>query len=48
MEAHWIILRNERFSTAGKMMTSIFWDSRGVIIVDYLEEGRTKMVQTMH
>ena len=23
------------------MMTSIFWDSQGFIIVDYLEDGRT-------
>jgi histone-lysine N-methyltransferase SETMAR len=27
--------------SAGKMMVSIFWDSQGIIIIDYLEQGRT-------
>ena len=31
------LLRN--FSSAGKVMASIFWDSQGIIMVDYLEEG---------
>ena len=31
----------KRVSSAGKVMASIFWDNQGVIIVDYLEEGRT-------
>ena len=26
--------------SAGKVMTSIFWDSQGVIMFDYLEQGR--------
>ena len=26
---------------AGKMMASIVWDSQGVIMIDYLEQGRT-------
>ena len=27
--------------SAGKLMTSIFWDSQGVIMIDYPEQGRT-------
>ena len=27
--------------SAGKVMTSIFWDSQEVIMIDYLEHGRT-------
>ena len=34
------LLRNVRVSSAGKVMTSIFWDSQGIIMVDYLEEDR--------
>ena len=30
-----------RVSSAGKVMTSVFWDSQGVIMIDYLEQGRT-------
>ena len=30
----------KRVSSAGKVMASIFWDNQGVIMVDYLEEGR--------
>ena len=29
----------KRVSAAGKVMASLFYDSQGVIIVDYLEEG---------
>ena len=29
----------KEFFSAGKVMASIFWDSWGVIMVDYLEEG---------
>ena len=29
----------KRLSSAGKVMASIFWDSQGIIMVDYLEEG---------
>lgn len=28
-------------SSAGKVMATVFWDSRGVIFVDYLEKGKT-------
>lgn len=28
-------------SSAGKVMASVFWDSKGVIMVDYLEKGKT-------
>lgn len=27
--------------TAGKVMASIFWDSNGIILIDFLEKGRT-------
>ena len=27
--------------SAGKVMATIFWDSRGIIFIDYLEKGRT-------
>ena len=30
----------KRVHSAGKVMTSIFWDSQGVIMSDYLEQGR--------
>ena len=32
---------SKRISSAGKVTASIFWDSQGFIMVDYLEEGRT-------
>ena len=32
---------------AGKVMASIFWDSQGLIRVDYLEEDHTIMVHIM-
>ena len=31
----------ERVSSAGKVMASVFWDSQGIIMIDYLEQGRT-------
>ena len=27
--------------SAGKVMATIFWDSQGVIMIDYIEQGRT-------
>jgi len=27
--------------SAGKVMATVFWDSQGVIYIDYLEEGKT-------
>ena len=30
----------KRVNSAGKVMASIFWDSQGVIMIDYLEQGR--------
>ena len=30
-----------RVSSTGKVMTSVFWDSQGVIMIDYFEQGRT-------
>ena len=42
-EAPWLTPPNKfkKVSSAGKVMASIFWDSHGVIMVDYLEGGRT-------
>ena len=31
----------KRVHSAGKVMASIFWDSQGSIMIDYLEQGRT-------
>ena len=31
----------KRISSAGKVMASIFWDSQGIAMVDYLEEDYT-------
>ena len=31
----------KRVHSAGKVMTSIFWYSHGVIMIEYLEQGRT-------
>ena len=31
----------KRIHSAGKVMASIFWDSQGVVMIDYLEQGRT-------
>ena len=27
--------------SAGKVMATVFWDSQGIILVDYLEKGKT-------
>ena len=27
--------------SAGKVMATVFWDSQGVIYIDYLEKGKT-------
>ena len=32
----------------GKVMASVFWDSSGIIIIDYLEKGKLLMDNTMH
>ena len=26
---------------AGKVMASVFWDAKGILLIDYLEKGRT-------
>jgi hypothetical protein len=31
----------QRVPSAGKMMASMFWESQGIIMIDYLEQGRT-------
>ena len=31
----------KRVHSAGKVMASIFWDSQGDIMIDYLKQGRT-------
>ena len=30
-----------RIASAGKVMASVFWDSEGVIMIEYLEKGET-------
>ena len=42
MEAPWLTPPKnfKRVSSAGKAMACIFWDSQGIIMVIYLEEGR--------
>lgn len=30
-----------KMSSAGKVMASVFWDAKGVLMVDYLERGKT-------
>jgi histone-lysine N-methyltransferase SETMAR len=27
--------------SAGKVMTSVFWDAEGILFIDYLEKGKT-------
>ena len=43
MEVHWLTTpkKFERVPSAGKVMVSIFLDSQGVIMIDYLEKGYT-------
>jgi hypothetical protein len=31
--------REKTERSAGKVMTSVFWDARGIILIDYLERG---------
>ena len=31
----------KRVSSAGKVMDSVFWDSQGVIMIDYFQQGCT-------
>ena len=42
MEAPWLTPPKNfrRVHSAGKVIASIFWDSQGVIMIDYLEQGR--------
>ena len=28
-------------SSAGKMMASVFWDAKGIVLIDYLQKGKT-------
>ena len=35
-------MKFKRVHSAGKVMASIFWDSQGVIMIDYLEQGYTE------
>ena len=43
MKAPWLIPPKQfmRVHSVGKAMASMFWDSQGVVIIDYLEQGRT-------
>ena len=42
MEALWLTppRKFKRVHLAGNVMALIFWDSQGVIMIDYLEQGR--------
>jgi [histone H3]-lysine36 N-dimethyltransferase SETMAR len=33
--------REKTQRSAGQVMTSVFWDVRGIIFIDYLEKGQT-------
>ena len=35
------ILKRVPDDSAGKVTASIFWDSQGMVMLDYLEQGRT-------
>ena len=39
MEVHWLT-HPKRVYSAGELIASIFWDNQGVIMNDYLEQGR--------
>jgi hypothetical protein len=43
VEAPWLTppKKFKRVPSAGKIMASIFWDSQGILMIDYLEQGRT-------
>ena len=28
-------------TSAGKVLSSVFWDAQGILFIDYLEKGRT-------
>ena len=32
---------NQRQTSGGKVLASIFWDAQGILFIDYLEKGRT-------
>ena len=38
----------KKVSSAGKAMASVFWNSQGVIMIDYLQHGRTKLVHIIY
>lgn len=33
--------KEKTVSSAGKVMGTIFWDSHGIVFIDYLEKGKT-------
>jgi len=35
------LVKFRRIASAGKVMASVFWDSEGVLVIDYLEKGKT-------
>ena len=49
MQAPWLTppKKYKRASSAGAVMASVFWDSQGVITIDYLQQGRTIHVHIM-
>ena len=33
--------KTEVVSSAGKVMTSVFWDAKGIVFINYLQKGKT-------
>lgn len=33
--------KSKTVSSAGKVMATVFWDSQGIIFIDYMEKGKT-------
>jgi len=34
-------VRTQSVPSAGKVMASVFWDTEGILFIDYLEKGKT-------
>jgi hypothetical protein len=34
--------------SAGKVMASVFWDTEGILFIDYLEKGKTILCQSFN
>ena len=33
--------KTKSIASAGKVMASVFWDAKGILLIDYFEKGRT-------